>query len=371
MSRIAIIGANEHGRDVARLWGPSVVLYDDRRDAIESAVKEISGTTHSFRCTSEVDILEDCGVFLICETVHASMFNTDTSRLRLAAELIRNHAQPGGLIIVESPVAIGMTRELFGDITDMSVAFAIPDDPDKLPTDTAKVVGGLDPASAVIAGRFYAESGIYGSVIKVNRAEEVESAALMRTAWRAVNIAFANEMAKICGAHDVNLSVVSGLVDNAYYPWIGAGGPYIERDTSLILNRIRDTTLGTTGLLASAAKSLSERPREVLQCIVEKYCKRDGLDELYKKQFLVVGVGYKAGVADTENSPCMQVVNALRLEGAAVHCYDIYNKRYDEMPELRYKNGRMCYDGILVFHPYCLSQWEEFSSDIVTYFCRH
>lgn len=109
---VAVIGTGYVGLHLVEAFSSAyeVVAFDvsDRR------LQEIRPTLpNNVTCTSDPTRLSRATHFLISvSTVIDSQQNIDTSCIRKAIQTIEQHARPGSTIVIESSVAVGMTRDL-------------------------------------------------------------------------------------------------------------------------------------------------------------------------------------------------------------------------------------------------------------------
>jgi UDP-N-acetyl-D-mannosaminuronate dehydrogenase len=275
------------------------------------------------------------------------------------------------LVVIEtiSP-DIGTVRKRFEELSEEFDIVYSPSRLDQgrthpLPRDIPKIVGGLTQKAEERAVEFYRK--FFTHVTGTGGVETAEAAKLYEEFTRMINIAHVNDFSDYCVSKKLNPYVVLevartkgfGMIEDNYVPWVG-------------MNRIPPMDEKFGPLVSSASTSLYHRPRKVFETIVGKFCKGN-FDELNKLAFLVVGITYKQAVCDYETkSPVAEIVQMLVLEGARVEVYDMFVPQYNKVPELVHQSGKKVFTGILVFHPYLLSQWQsEYSKDEIMYFCHH
>ncbi len=162
-------------------------------------------------------------------------------RLRIARCRGRRHRSArrrGALVIVETTVPVGTTRSRVG--AQIAAAsglaagdgFALAFSPERVSSgrvlrDLAtypKIVGGIDAASAERAERFYS-SMLDAEVLVVRDAETAEFSKLAETTYRDVNIALANEFARIADRLGVDALQAIEAANSQPYSHIHAPGP--------------------------------------------------------------------------------------------------------------------------------------------------
>jgi len=197
---------------------------------------------------------------------------------------------------------------------------------------TARIVGGVDAASSQAAADLFRRV-TQGEVI-VTRAVSAETAKLAENTFRAVNIAFANELALLCESTGVDVAEVIRLANShprvrIHNPGPGVGGPCIPKDPSLLIYAAKKKGLDLEVVLA--ARRVNERmPQHVSRLVLRALRhvgRRNG-----RPKICVLGTAYKAGVSSARFSPAEKVIKAIAGRGADVvvfdpHCEETFGAR--------------------------------------------
>jgi len=160
------------------------------------------------------------------------------------------HLQPGVLVVIESTVAPGTTQNIVQPIlekesglkagTDFLLAFSyervMPGKLLEYITDFPRVVGGIDEEST---RRQWNCTGHRRKEITATSVLAAELAKTMENAYRDVNIAFSNEMARVCEAMGVDVYEIRRLMNarpdrNMHLPGAGVGGHCLPKDSWLL-----------------------------------------------------------------------------------------------------------------------------------------
>ncbi|KAI1862445.1 hypothetical protein JX265_009159 [Neoarthrinium moseri] len=197
----------------------------------------------------------------------------DTSYVRSALELISKHARQGSTIVIESSVAVGMTRQLVGPLAKERGFFAgmSPERVDPGRTDPPmhaipKVVSGLDdvvPGSLSAISRLY--SRVFDTIFPVSKPEVAEMMKLYENCQRMVCIAYANEMADACVPHGIDPWEVCRAASTKpfgympFTPSLGVGGHCIPVNPYYLLSN------SDFPLLKNATEKMWQRPAAVGQ----------------------------------------------------------------------------------------------------------
>ena len=185
---------------------------------------------------------------------------------------------------------------------------------------TPRLYAGLTPAASVATRDFY--SSFCDQLVEVSSPEVAEAAKLFENTFRQVNIALVNEFAQI--AHKLGISVHETLeaADTKPYgfmrfnPSAGVGGHCIPVDP---------TYLAHVAEQLGAPSTFIERANEVnleMPLYVVDRVQADNGGSLKGKKVVVVGVAYKANVADVRETPAEIVIDELRKRGASVTWHD-------------------------------------------------
>ena len=256
--------------------------------------------------------------------------NPDLSAIYSACDLIATQFNSPVLVINESTSFPGTLRqEIAGRIFETSGVnhlYAVsPErvDPGNLTwntKNTPRLVSGLDDEATNKAIDFY--SSFCDQVIKVSSPEVAEAAKLFENSFRQINIALVNEFAQI--AHTLGFSARE-VIDAAatkpfgfmpFSPGAGVGGHCIPLDPSY-LAFVADRAEVPATFIKRANEVNLAMPRYVAQRVV----KGSG-GSIKGKKVVVIGLAYKANIADTRESPAEAIIEILRAGGAVVTWHD-------------------------------------------------
>ncbi|MEU7150320.1 nucleotide sugar dehydrogenase [Streptomyces sp. NPDC045470] len=188
-----------------------------------------------------------------------------------------------------------------------------------------KVIGGLTPACTEAAAAFYAR--LTDKVVRARGPREAETAKLLETNYRHLNIALMNEMAVLCHDIGVDLWDVIRCAETkpfgfqAFRPGPGVGGHTAPIDPNYYSYKGR--SLGYPLRLVELAQEVNSRmPRYVVQRCATL------LNEHGKSargaRVLLLGVTYKPDTGDEEGSPAREVASRLMELGAHITYHDPY-----------------------------------------------
>ena len=353
---VAVIGLGYVGLPLAAAAarsGYTIIGIDvdtDKVDKINSGISSIEDIKDSeildlvskglLKAYSDYSVIKDVAIVLICvPTPLKSNHEPDLSYLEEAAKSIGKNLSKGSLIILESTVAPGTTRDFLTplislesgiDISVLQIAFS-PERIDPLNKNwnienTPKIVAGLTEQSKNMAIEFY--SKFVDKVIQVESLEVAETAKLLENSFRLVNISFINELSIFCQKLGININdVISAASTKPYgfmpfYPSIGIGGHCIPVDPLYLANKAREIG-APTRFIDLADQINQEMPGYFVGRAEEK------LGGLKNKKVLVVGVSYKPNVADVRETPVEALISGLKNKGAQVSWQDDLVKEWN------------------------------------------
>jgi UDP-N-acetyl-D-glucosamine dehydrogenase len=262
----------------------------------------------------------------------------DLSHLEQVARDLSGTLRRGQLVILESTTYPGTTEELFREILELSgleagADFSLGFSPERIDPgshdwhirNVPKIIGGIDQRSTDLMEAFY--GSFIQQIHRVSSPRAAEMAKLLENTYRHVNIALVNELALL--SHDLGIDVWE-VIEAAgtkpfgfqcFYPGPGWGGHCIPVDPAYLSWRVRQ--MGQTARFVELAREINHRMRSyVVQRVVEYL--NDAGKSLRGATLLVLGVTYKADVADIRESPALEIISRLRKAGANVGFHDPY-----------------------------------------------
>lgn len=356
IERVAVVGQGYVGLPVALAAatnGYFVVGIDTNQNKIsnlKNGIAEIEGvdsqelkslvSRNSYLPSTDYSIIHDSDVILICvPTPLDARDNPNLSFLVEATKSVGKYMKRGSLVIIESTVAPGTTREILTPILeresglsreDFFVSFS-PERIDPLNKtwnikNTPKVVAGLNDKACDIAIDFY--SKFIDQTIRCESLEVAETSKLLENSFRLINISFINEMAIFCNKFGINVNhVIAAAATKPYgflpfYPSIGIGGHCIPVDPVYLAAKAREI---------GASADFIELATRINNTMPEFFVKRaeDILGDLQGRKILVIGVSYKPNVADTRETPVESLLLHLRKREAIVSWHDELVKEWN------------------------------------------
>ncbi|MBB4933933.1 nucleotide sugar dehydrogenase [Lipingzhangella halophila] len=292
-----------------------------------------------FRATTDPSVVGETESIVICvPTPLSAEGGPDLSAVAAAAESVAEHLRPGTLVILESTTYPGTTDEFVRPLleksgltagTDFHLAFS----PERIDpgnaafgvANTPKVVGGLTERCGALAATFYGK--FVHNVVQARGTREAEMAKLLENTYRHVNIALVNEMAIFCQELGVDLwdaiacAATKPFGFQAFYPGPGVGGHCIPIDPNYLSYKVK--TLGYPFRFVELAQEINARMPTYVMQRAQELLNESGL-ALSRSNVLLLGVTYKAGIADQRESPARPVARKLAGKGAKLTYHDPY-----------------------------------------------
>jgi UDP-N-acetyl-D-glucosamine dehydrogenase len=289
--------------------------------------------TTDFSIVAELDTINICVPTPLRKTK-----DPDMSYIVSAVEAIAKHLHPGMLIILESTTYPGTTDEVVQPLLEATglkagVDFFIAFSPERVdpgnPTfqthNVPKVVGGLTPDCAKLAGALYGTA--IQTIVPVSSTRVAEMVKLLENTFRAVNIGLVNELALMCDRMNIDVWEVVDAARTkpfgfmAFYPGPGLGGHCIPIDPFYLSWKAKQTGFDPR-FIELAGHINAGMPHYVVDKVAEALNTRR--KPVNGSKILLVGVAYKRDIDDMRESPALDVMGLLHARGATVDYADPY-----------------------------------------------
>ena len=289
--------------------------------------------TQSFSAVEALDAISICVPTPLRKTK-----DPDLSYVIASAEAVRAHLTPGKLVVLESTTYPGTTREIVLPILEKSGLtvgrdFFLAYSPERVDPgnesystrNIPKVLGGVTPHCTALATLYYQQ--FVEQVVSLSSSECAEMVKLLENTFRSVNIALANEFARMCRTFDIN---VWEIIDAAkskpfgfmpFYPGPGLGGTQIPVGPQYLTWKARLNGFEPR-LIEMAAAINAQMPEFTIGRVADVLNTRK--KSLNGSRLLALGVTYKRDVCDIRESAAMEVVAGLMEKGANVSYSDPY-----------------------------------------------
>jgi nucleotide sugar dehydrogenase len=257
----------------------------------------------------------------------------DFGPIDAATREIGSGLQPGTLVVYETTLPVGTTRDRFGPMLEAGSGLQIDRDlflafsPERVLVGRVlldlrrypKVVGGVSTESTRRAVAFYEAVLDDGTEVRsVTNAETAEMTKLAETTYRDVNIALANEYARYSAGRGIDISEVIEAANSQPYshihaPGLGVGGHCIPVYPHFLFNTEPDLRL------PPLARAINDEMAAFAVSLLEGQ-----LGSLSQVDVLVLGIAYRADVREDAFSSALRLRDELAATGAVVHGHDPY-----------------------------------------------
>lgn len=178
-----------------------------------------------------------------------------------------------------------------------------------------RIIGGITEQCTEKAAAVYGEF-VEGEIIKA-QAGEAELSKLMENTYRDLNIALANELAKISNYLEIDALRVIEMANkhprvNLHQPGPGVGGHCLAVDPYFVIAAAPEQS----PLMQTARKVNNSMPEYVVENVKQIMEQRDG------NTVTLFGLTYKGNIDDIRESPAMEIKEMLTKEGFDVKSFD-------------------------------------------------
>ncbi|WP_394172040.1 nucleotide sugar dehydrogenase [Guptibacillus hwajinpoensis] len=250
--------------------------------------------------------------------------------VRSATKMINPFLQKDNLVVLESTSPPGTTLKVLAPILeetglkvgkDLHVAYS-PERvlPGKLLEELVnnnRIVGGVNAESSIMTERIY--KIFVKGIIHQTDATTAEMVKLMENTYRDVNIALANELARIAENVGCDIWKAVELANchprvNVHSPGPGVGGHCIAVDPWFLVEASpEDATLIRT------ARSINDGVPEIVATQIKECI--DGIDQ---PKVALLGLAYKGNIGDARESPSITILQHLQEMGISCSVHDPY-----------------------------------------------
>ncbi|MEV6347260.1 nucleotide sugar dehydrogenase [Actinoplanes sp. NPDC051851] len=299
-----------------------------------------------FHPTADETLIATARTAVIC--VPTPLSEGDGPDLRAvigATRAVGRNLRTGMLVVLESTTYPGTTddvvRPLLEQLSGLTAGadFHLAFSPERIDPgnavygahNTPKVVGGWTPACTSAAAAFYGR--FIETVVRARGTREAETAKLLENTYRHVNIALVNEMARFCHELDIDLWDVINAASTkpfgfqAFYPGPGVGGHCIPIDPNYLSHNVR-SKLGYPFRFVELAQEINATMPAYVARRAQNLLNADGL-AVRGASVLLLGITYKADIADQRESPASPLARQLASLGAVVSYHDPHVTTWD------------------------------------------
>lgn len=257
--------------------------------------------------------------------------SADLEYVRNAASIIAPYLCKGNVVVLESTVPPGTTREILVPILeehsglvcgrDFSVAHCpervLPGNMMAELRSNDRIIGVSDEATGEYLKKIYRRIVTEGEIFLTDE-RTAELCKLVENTYRDVNIAFANELSMICQEMEIDVWKLISLANrhprvNIMKPGPGVGGHCLAVDPWFIVEKAPQSA----NLIRLARETNEKKTAWVIRHI-QKAVEQAFPEEAQQKTIGILGLSYKPNIDDLRESPALQIAKALQKEGYTV-----------------------------------------------------
>jgi len=371
-SGAAVVGVDLDGDRVASIRKGQSFIEDVPTETLARLVQ-----AGRLRATNDIAALRNADAIVICvPTPLGKSKEPDISFIVSAADAIAGILRRGQLVVLESTTYPGTTQEILLPRFEArglkaGLNFFLAFSPERIDPgnrrytlrDIPKIVGGLTPTCRELAGALYAR--VTKEIVPVSGPETAEMVKLFENTFRSVNIALVNEFAIMCRRLGISVWEVIGAAATKpfgympFYPGPGLGGHCLPSDPHYLSWKVR--LEGYEPRFITFADEINRQmPAYVVQMVADALNERGRA--VRRARILVLGVAYKANVADTRDSPALEIIETLRAKGAVVAYHDPFVPRVTvnrtELASVRWSDAEVgAHDLVLILTAHGTYDW--------------
>ena len=346
--KVTIIGQGYVGLTVALFAsnGHEIIGFDIdpvRVDSLSKGLSHVEGVSSlnlvaamfqgKLRFTSDPQEINGSEVIVIAvPTPLNDKRDPDLSFVENACKIIGENLDNAALIINESTSFPGTVRNVIKPLIEkyshkkLEHLFSVspervdPGREDFNQSNTPRLYSGLTPEASERTYEFY--STFCENLIEVSSPEVAEAAKLFENSFRQVNIALVNEFAQIANALGISARETLDAAGTKPYgfmkfsPSTGVGGHCIPVDPSYLAYVASQHGVEATFIERANEVNLN-MPKYIASRVVA-----DHGGSIKEKRVIVIGVAYKANVADLRETPAEILIEELHRLGASVTWHD-------------------------------------------------
>jgi nucleotide sugar dehydrogenase len=300
--------------------------------------------------TDDPSVIRKADVVIMCvPTPVDENYYPDLQPVIIATETIAKNLNPGQLVVIESTINPGVCEEVVEPIfakagftvgKDYELAHCPerinPGDPKWNVTNIPRVVGSFSEKGLAKAVAFY-EDIIDAKIMPMKSIREAEAVKIVENSFRDVNLAFVNELAKSFDCLDIDIvDVIKGASTKPFafmphWPSRGVGGHCIPVDPYYLIERAKASGFDHE-FLKIARKVNNSMPEYTVELL------QDALNTvkmpLNGTTVGLLGISYKANIADLRESPALKIIQYLNHHQASVLVFDPHTKKHSTVGSL-------------------------------------
>ncbi|SFK92778.1 nucleotide sugar dehydrogenase [Geodermatophilus ruber] len=305
-------------------------------DDIDDAT--VAGQLARFTPTTDPGCIAEADTVVVCVPTPLNRDGApDLTAVEAVGRMLGQRLTGDTLVVLESTTYPGTTEEFFQPLleagglrvgAELNLAFS----PERVDPgnavygirNTPKVVGGVTARCRERATAFY--GSFIDTVVPARGTREAEMAKLLENTYRHINIALVNEMARF--SHELGIDLWNVIECartkpfgfQAFYPGPGVGGHCIPIDPNYLSHTVQARLHYPFRFVELAQEVNAGMPAYVARRIQDRL--NDRGKAVRGSTVLLLGVTYKADIADERESPAVPLAAKLLALGADLRFHD-------------------------------------------------
>ncbi len=323
---VSVVGTDKNPSLVEKLQGGSVTFEEDGLEELYQ--KAVEGKIRF----SASNIKADVYIVAVPTPYDKNSKKIDTGYVVAALKDVLNVCENGAVVVVESTVSPGTIDKFIRPVVKASgKTVSLVHAPERIIpgnmlaelVKNSRTIGADDRETGEKVKQLY--SSFCKGEIVVTDIRTAEMTKVVENTYRDINIAFANELAKICRSDNMDVYEIIRIANkhprvNILTPGPGVGGHCISVDPWFLVGDYP----GLANIILAARKINDSMPEFVLERIGE-IMEQNGIEDVSKVG--LYGLTYKENVDDVRESPTLQLLESMRKHLATgIKVYDPYVK---------------------------------------------
>ena len=311
-----------------------------KEDGAEELLQQLKGTDR-LRVSDDFGSLRAAdAIFVTVGTSLNTEFRPDYSQVQGALSALAGVLRPVQILMMRSTVSPGTLTKTVKPFMENDLKLRVGKDillastPERIAAGKAlvelptlpEIVGGIDDLSSEVAAETLRALGP-DKVVHITSSTGAELTKLFNNVYRYVTFALANEFALMAEVYEVDAQQIIGIANQDYkrggIPLPGpCGGPCLAKDGYFL---VEDLTF--PDFILTAWKLNEGIPAHMVRRVKRRLEERS--QSLVGAKVAVLGMGFKAEIDDTRQSPAIRMAELLEREGALVTVTDPYHDTPD------------------------------------------
>lgn len=316
---IAVIGCGVIGLSLIKLFQNNsfIIGYDISNQRINYLNNYYYHSNIIY--TSNPFLLKTCNIYIIAISTNINNDKTvNISQLLNIKNILKKYIKPNDVIILESSIYIGGTKELFSDFLKYNVFVGY--SPERISPgeyedlqNIPKIISGLNSDSLQIIYNIYSQ--VFNKLICVSSTETAELCKLYENCFRVINIAYVNEIADLSQFYNINFQEVMNASRTkpfgfmSFYPGFGIGGNCLPQNPYYLMHGLQNYKQQLP-ILYNSINFLNNRPLLKAKQFINF------------KKLIIIGLGFKPNQILNTFSPTLVLYNELKYYNKDVTIFD-------------------------------------------------